>query len=255
MATTDRRGVVVSATDPAQGSDPNPGLAMKTAVAVATIGANIALAGLQIIDGIATIPGDRVLVKDQVDQTTNGIYSASTGNWTRTTDADANSDFAPGVQVNVLNGTMNAGKTYKLTTPSPVVLGTSLIVWVLIAYPFSALEWQIGGDVGGGAVLLPGLGPALEIPFNCSIVRARLSADRVGSMVADFWVAAFGVVPSVANSICAAARPTLAGAQFSSDAVLTGWTTALAGGSLIWPNIVSASAVRLVTLSLLVSRN
>src|SRR4051812_1331860 len=109
MAIVDRRGVVVSATDPAQASDPNPGLAMKTAAAMATTGANIALTGLQVIDGIATIAADRVLVKDQTDPTQNGLYNASTGNWTRTTDADSNTEFAPGLQVAVMNGTLNAG--------------------------------------------------------------------------------------------------------------------------------------------------
>jgi len=253
MATLDRRGVVVSATDPAQASDPNPGLAIKVAVATSTT-ADILLSGLQTVDGVVLGEGDRVLVKDQTDPTQNGIYGASSGNWLRTPDADRTSDFAPGMRVEVMGGTLNGGKAYKLTSASPVVIGTSAITWAVVTYPNSAIEWQFGGDASGGAIILPGLGPALEVPFQCTIVRARLSADRVGSFQVDLWKTAFGVVPSSANSICAADLPALANAQFFEDVTLTGWGLSLNAGDMLTPNIVSSSIVRLVTVSLLVSR-
>ncbi|TGP13555.1 hypothetical protein EN877_34035, partial [Mesorhizobium sp. M1D.F.Ca.ET.234.01.1.1] len=49
--------------------------------------ANITLYGLQTIDSVLTQVGDRVLVKDQADQTQNGIYTASEGQWFRAADA------------------------------------------------------------------------------------------------------------------------------------------------------------------------
>jgi len=253
MATLDRRGVVVSATDPAQASDPNPGLAIKVAVATSTT-ADIVLNGLQTLDAVVLGEGDRVLVKDQTDPTQNGIYNASSGNWPRAADADKTSDFAPGMRVEVMGGTLNGGKAYKLTSASPVVIGTSAITWAVVTYPNSAIEWQFGGDASGGAIILPGLGPALEVPFQCTIVRARLSADRVGSFQVDLWKTAFGVVPSSANSICAADLPTLSNAQFAENIALPGWTTMLNEGDFITPNIVSSSVVRLLTLSLQLSR-
>ena len=107
MAIIDRRGVTVDATDTIIAGDPNPGLAIKAAVRAATTG-DITLSGLQTIDGIALAAGDRVLVKDQADATQNGIYTASSGPWSRSVDAASNSQWASGTQVLVASGGMYA---------------------------------------------------------------------------------------------------------------------------------------------------
>jgi phage-related tail fiber protein len=96
----------------------------------ATTGANITLSGLQTVDGITLVAGDRVLVKDQTDATTNGIYAATTGPWTRTTDAQSNTQFFSGMAVTVALGAVNGGQTFLCTTTDdPVVVGTSLITF------------------------------------------------------------------------------------------------------------------------------
>src|SRR5215470_19283684 len=124
MATIDRRGAVISAADPAIATNPNPDLAWKAPVRVATTGANTNLTagGLLTIDGVVLAAGDRVLVKDQTDATANGLYNAATGPWTRTIDAANNSQWARGTLVNVTAGTANVGRTYQLTSPEPIVL-------------------------------------------------------------------------------------------------------------------------------------
>lgn len=95
-----------------------------------TTGSNIALLGLQVIDGVVLIAGDRVLVKDQADPTTNGLYTASTGNWIRTSDAATSSQFFDGMAVNVAQGAVNAGQTYLCScTDDPVVIGSSLLTF------------------------------------------------------------------------------------------------------------------------------
>src|ERR1700719_4093154 len=108
MSTIDRRGATVSAADPPIGTNPNPDLAIKAPVRAATTGTGITLSGLQTIDGVALAAGDRVLVKDQTDVTTNGLYNAATGPWTRTIDANNNSRWARGTQVTVTDGSANA---------------------------------------------------------------------------------------------------------------------------------------------------
>lgn len=42
---------------------------------------NITLSGLQTVNGVSVMEGDRVLVKDQIDPAENGIYVASAGAW------------------------------------------------------------------------------------------------------------------------------------------------------------------------------
>jgi hypothetical protein len=130
MSTIDRRGATVSAADPPIGTNPNPDLAIKAPVRVATTGSNITLAGLQTIDGIALVAGDRVLVKDQTDATTNGLYNAQTSTWTRTIDANNNSQFATGMLLTVTAGAANANVTFQLTTATPITLATSALVFV-----------------------------------------------------------------------------------------------------------------------------
>jgi hypothetical protein len=106
-------------------------VAIKAPVRLATTGANIVLSGLPVIDTVQTAAGDRVLVKDQTDQTLNGIYQAATGPWIRTVDAGKNTDFIAGTLVFVAAGAVNAGQMFAQScADSPVVIGTSLIAFV-----------------------------------------------------------------------------------------------------------------------------
>lgn len=105
--------------------------AMKGPCRVATTAA-ITLAGEQAIDGVAVVEGDRVLVKDQADQTANGIYVADTGNWARAKDFSRNRDVQKGTRVYVTDGT-GAGD-YTVTTSNPVQIGTSNLVFAIAAY-------------------------------------------------------------------------------------------------------------------------
>jgi len=110
----------------------NQGVAYKAPVRVATT-ANITLSGAQTIDGVAVVADDRVLVKDQTDQTQNGIYIASDSGWSRSADFDGNRDVTEGTMFIVLYGSTSAGWFYKLTTTSdPVVFGTDNITFEIV---------------------------------------------------------------------------------------------------------------------------
>ncbi len=103
------------------------GLSWKEAVTAATT-ANITLSGTQTIDGIAVTAGQRVLVKNQTDQTTNGIYIVASGTWTRSTDTNTGSELQ-GAAVYVDSGTVNANTGWTQTTTGTITIGTSPIVW------------------------------------------------------------------------------------------------------------------------------
>ncbi|WP_199154413.1 phage tail protein [Chromobacterium sp. ASV23] len=104
----------------------------KPSVRAATTAA-IVLAGLQTVDGVALQAGDRVLVKNQANGADNGIYVAGAGNWTRAADANASMEVTPGLFVAVEQGAVNGGAIWQLTTPSPIVLGTSALAFTLLA--------------------------------------------------------------------------------------------------------------------------
>ena len=99
-------------------------------VRVATTG-NITLSGTQTIDGVAVVAGDRVLVKDQTNQTQNGIYVVASGSWTRATDADntPSGELAGGDFSLVLEGTVNSGYGYVCSNTSAITIGTTNVTY------------------------------------------------------------------------------------------------------------------------------
>jgi hypothetical protein len=105
------------------------GLSWKASARVATT-ANIVLSGLQTIDGIALSSGDRVLVKDQSTQTENGIYVASSGAWSRSSDANTGPELVSATLA-IEVGTLNADTRWTQTADS-ITIGVTPITWVFI---------------------------------------------------------------------------------------------------------------------------
>jgi hypothetical protein len=99
----------------------------KQSVKVATTN-NITLSGTQTIDGITLSVGDRVLVKNQITGSQNGIYEVSATNWTRTTDADIATELVSAFCF-VERGTTNAHTGWVCTT-NDIVIGTTSITFV-----------------------------------------------------------------------------------------------------------------------------
>lgn len=105
----------------------------KHSVRVATT-VNIALAGLQTIDGVTLVAGDRVLVKNQAAAKDNGLYSVSAaGVWTRSADADSSLEVTPGLFVHVERGGLNGDSIWQLVTDAPIVLGVTDLLFEMAA--------------------------------------------------------------------------------------------------------------------------
>lgn len=93
----------------------------------------------------------------------------------------------------------------------------------------------------------------LECNFSGTIEGYSLTADAVGSIVIDLWKDTYANYPPVvADTITAAAKPTLSAALKSTDLTLTGWTTAIARGDTIKAHVDSAGTVKAVTLTLFI---
>ncbi|MFL1386618.1 phage tail protein [Pseudomonas tritici] len=101
----------------------------KHSVLVATTD-NIALSGVQTIDGVLLPADARVLVKNQTAAKENGLYVvSSTGVWKRTQDADSSVEVTPGLFVSVETGTVNGDSVWQLVTDAPIVLGTTALAF------------------------------------------------------------------------------------------------------------------------------
>lgn len=109
------------------------GLAPKDSVVVATT-ENISLIGSQLIDGIIVNANDRVLVKNQVKMTDNGIYVVANGPWTRAPDADMSGGSYSKVKANmycwVQKGVENADTGWVLATDDTIELGQTPLNFV-----------------------------------------------------------------------------------------------------------------------------
>lgn len=104
---------------------------VKAACRVATTANLASLAGELTIDGVGTSAGDRVLVKDQTDQTQNGIHIVAAGAWSRATDFDSDADFGTGCLIPVSEGTVSENSWYMLESNAPLTLGSSNLVFGL----------------------------------------------------------------------------------------------------------------------------
>ncbi len=118
------------------------GVKPKEAVRVATT-TNITLSGLQTIDDITLVAGDRVLAKDQAAPEENGIYVASAGVWTRAIDFDQLTPIneIKGSYVAVSQGTQNAGQVW-VCNSDPATLDVDPITFVY----FNSITTLNAGD-------------------------------------------------------------------------------------------------------------
>lgn len=108
---------------------------------------------------------------------------------------------------------------------------------------------------GGGAVIATGIKGDLVVDFACTIQQWTLVADQVGSIVIDIWKDVYASFPpDNADSICGGNEPALVAADKNQDAVLAGWTTAIAAGDILRFNVDSVATVQRVTLALKVQR-
>jgi hypothetical protein len=76
-------------------------------------------------------------------------------------------------------------------------------------------------------------------------------ADQSGSIVVDIWKDMYANYPPIdADSITASAPPTITAATKSQDSTLTGWTKAIAAGSILRFNVDSCATIERCTLAL-----
>jgi len=109
------------------------GLDIKASCRVATTVAGTlatSFANGQTVDGIVLVTGNRILIKNQVTGSTNGIYTVNaSGAPTRSTDADTSAEVTNGMFTFIEEGTVNGSTSWVLTTPNPITLGTTALTF------------------------------------------------------------------------------------------------------------------------------
>lgn len=102
------------------------GISWKNPVTAATT-TNITLSGLQTVDTVSLVAGNTVLVKNQTDNTKNGIYQVNSGAWTYATGSTTWSQYVSAL-VFVEYGTQ-AGSAWYCTAQPGGTLGTTAMTW------------------------------------------------------------------------------------------------------------------------------
>jgi hypothetical protein len=144
------------------------GLRPKASVCVATTG-NTLLSGLTTVDGYTVSNGDRILVKDQsgtTGNTNNGVYIATGGTWTRASDMNSSGNTVTGSYMWVLTGITNANTAWVLTTPDPILIGTSALTFVLFNQTLNVTE--------GTGIDITTVGPTHNISLDAMAQDVRL---------------------------------------------------------------------------------
>lgn len=192
----------------------------KQSVRVATT-ANISLSGVQTIDGIAVNSGDRVLVKNQTDATTNGIYTANGSTWSRASDANEPGEVTTGLVVYVEEGALQGKSRWQVTTPAPLVLGTTGLTFGNITAGLASLDSPAfinsptaptlarfatgGGLINANALKARGIEAGGLRSIALSVATVNLTAADAGTVVAITGSGGGTLVLPAANSVPAGA--------------------------------------------------
>jgi hypothetical protein len=103
---------------------------------------------------------------------------------------------------------------------------------------------------GQGSVISTGIANYAVMKRDGVITGWNIVSSITGSVVFDVWVVAGGVLPTVADTITAAAKPTLSSDVFASSTSVGTWTVAFSAGDIVGFNVDSVTDCEQVTLSI-----
>jgi hypothetical protein len=194
--------------------------------------ANITLSGLQTIDGVTVVAGDRVLVKSQTAPAQNGIYLASATAWSRAPDADTWDELISAICF-VESGSTLAGSAWYCTIQPGGTLGVTAVTWsnfsvaatytagtglTLTDYVFSITNTGVSAAAYGSA------SKTLTATVNAQGQLTVLAATDIA--IANTQVSGLGTMSTQAASSVAITGGTINGTTIggSTAAAVTGTT-------------------------------
>ena len=205
--------------------------------------ANIALTGLQTVDGVALTAGARVLVKNQTAAKDNGLYLVAGGAWTRCSDADSSAKVTPGMLVLVERGTVNAESAWQLVTDAPITLGVTALAYEMAfgrTGVASGTYRSVTVDTYGRVIAATN--PTTVAGYGLTDVYTKIQVDTALALKANLASPALTGTPTgptaaagtnngqLANTAFVAAAIAAAGPVFLNTDDVTDWDTLLTGG-------------------------
>jgi hypothetical protein len=204
------------------------------------VGATITLSvALTVLDGYTLLNTNRILVKDEVNQAYNGIYTWATGGTvlTRATDADTYGVDTNQLSLNdyffVQNGTVNKGTSYVVTTTGTITFGTTAITFA----EFSSSQVYTGTspiNISGTVISLNTVPATSGGTGTATVATGDLLYGSATNTWSKLTATTNGYILTLASGV-----PTW------SSAPATGVTTFSAGTTGLTPNTATSGAVTL----------
>jgi hypothetical protein len=192
------------------------GISWKQPVIAATT-VNITLSGLQTIDTVSVLAGERVLVKNQTNQADNGIYNAAAGAWTRSPDADTWDDLISALVFIVEGG--QTGAAYYCPIQPGGTLGVTAITWN---------NFSVGGVYFAGT----GLNLSGGDTFNITSTGVAAATYGSASSVPVIAVNLQGQITSASNTSIAIDAAAITSGTIDSARISGSYTGITAVGTL-----------------------
>lgn len=152
------------------------GFNFKASCRVCTWSSNVALTGLQTIDGQTLIAGDRVLAIAQSNATENGIYVAASGAWTRAADMNSAGELTDGTLVPVAAGNWWADSLW-------MCISISASTWFPGTHNSSWTKFASVSDLIAGAGLTKA-GNQIDVVGDANL---SVAADLISVLSAPKW--------------------------------------------------------------------
>lgn len=160
--------------------------------------ANVALTGLQTINGVALTTDSRVLLPAQTAGAENGVWLARSGAWVRPLATADNDELTPGATWLVLEGG-GAGQQWRLSTTGTITPGTTPVTIV----QFGAGNSYTNGNglTLTGSVFAVGAGTGIVVsPGVTAIDTAVVGRKFVGTVTGDGSTTAFTITHNLGNA-------------------------------------------------------
>jgi len=160
-----------------------------------------------------------------------------------------------GTNLSMSGNTLNAtgGGITELTTDVTTPAASSGVTVATLKANLKTGSFGVTVD-GVTAVVQPGQTGFVVIPYAGTITGWSITANVVGSIQFDIWKA-IGAIPVLANSIVAAAFPTLTANNFITSTSMAGWTLTFNAGDVFGFYVNSASTIKNATLTIRTTRS
>lgn len=138
--------------------------------------------GVLTVDGVATVLGDRILVKDETAgaDIDHGIYEVTTEGTagvafilTRATDADTDAEVTQGLRTFAAEGTQNSSTSWMIITADPITVDTTAIEFTIVG-DISALVGGDGIDIAANTISVD-LATVSGLEFSAAELRVDVA--------------------------------------------------------------------------------